>query len=511
MVTPSALWVFHVAGQESTLSGEDGLILWSGVFGALRGVGVESRGEAVALASTASITALGLLALGAGQGAAGCAAGGTRDGCCLGGARTAAGSAALLSLLFAGHMRSVVAEDLIALQHLSLGLAVGLGGAFGGYQAEKPAVEHRSLSLSLLGLSAASSSFSALLLSPSPVLTDIPSSFALFAHHALIGSLFSLGSAAHSALSAVRTSPPPGLGSQRDILHGHLVWACTFLGAHSVGPLCHNDSLSALGRAADLLSDRALELRPIFALAASALISPQLAPTADGHRALAPHDASSADFLVSHVHAFSAHVTSLLLAKGIFYSRDSRFVSSKGDLGWRFPCDGPGRGGSCQISAWDHLFLGAFWCFNGAAVLLFEILWGRQSCWGALSTAGFTAIDPSFSSSALSVCGWLRDFLWNESGQVMGGYGSSLAPYTLLFLLSHFVWSLSLMFLFSGRGYWQELVESILWAHLKLRVVPSLSPRALSITAGRAVGLVHFLAGGVGAAGTFSVGRLLGV
>jgi hypothetical protein len=44
------------------------------------------------------------------------------------------------------------------------------------------------------------------------------------------------------------------------------------------------------------------------------------------------------------------------------------------------------------------------------------------------------------------------------------------------------------MFLFSGRGYWQELIESILWSHNKLKVAPAIQPRALSITQGRAVG-----------------------
>ena len=33
--------------------------------------------------------------------------------------------------------------------------------------------------------------------------------------------------------------------------------------------------------------------------------------------------------------------------------------------------------------------------------------------------------------------------------------------YGLMFLGAHFVWAFSLMFLFSGRGYWQELIESI--------------------------------------------------
>jgi photosystem I P700 chlorophyll a apoprotein A1 len=58
---------------------------------------------------------------------------------------------------------------------------------------------------------------------------------------------------------------------------------------------------------------------------------------------------------------------------------------------------------------------------------------------------------------------------------------SSLSAYGLLFLGAHFVWAFSLMFLFSGRGYWQELIESIIWAHNKLRVAPAIQPRALSI------------------------------
>ncbi|KAK8488741.1 hypothetical protein V6N13_130564 [Hibiscus sabdariffa] len=44
------------------------------------------------------------------------------------------------------------------------------------------------------------------------------------------------------------------------------------------------------------------------------------------------------------------------------------------------------------------------------------------------------------------------------------------------------------MFLFSGRGYWQELIESIVWAHNKLKVAPATQPRALSIVQRRAVG-----------------------
>ena len=48
------------------------------------------------------------------------------------------------------------------------------------------------------------------------------------------------------------------------------------------------------------------------------------------------------------------------------------------------------------------------------------------------------------------------------------------------------------MFLFSGRGYWQELIESILWLHNILKVAPAIQPRALSITQGHAVGVAHY-------------------
>ncbi|CAA2962592.1 photosystem I P700 apo A1, partial (chloroplast), partial [Olea europaea subsp. europaea] len=50
-------------------------------------------------------------------------------------------------------------------------------------------------------------------------------------------------------------------------------------------------------------------------------------------------------------------------------------------------------------------------------------------------------------------------------------------------------------FLFSGCGYWQELIKSIVWAHNKFKVVPRL--RALGIVQGRVVGVTHYLLGGI--------------
>ena len=61
----------------------------------------------------------------------------------------------------------------------------------------------------------------------------------------------------------------------------------------------------------------------------------------------------------------------------------------------------------------------------------------------------------------------------------------------------------------SGRGYWQELIESILWAHYKIKVIPSIEPRALSITQGRAVGLAHYILGGIATTWSFFISRMV--
>jgi photosystem I P700 chlorophyll a apoprotein A1 len=107
--------------------------------------------------------------------------------------------------------------------------------------------------------------------------------------------------------------------------------------------------------------------------------------------------------------------------------------------------------------------------------------------------------------------GWLHEFLWVQASQVIQSYGSSLSAYGLLFLAAHFIWAFSLMFLFSGRGHWQELIESIVWAHNKLKVVPAIQPRALSIVQGCAVGVAHYLLGGIVTTWAFFLARIIAV
>jgi photosystem I P700 chlorophyll a apoprotein A1 len=51
-------------------------------------------------------------------------------------------------------------------------------------------------------------------------------------------------------------------------------------------------------------------------------------------------------------------------------------------------------------------------------------------------------------------------YVYGHNRHVIQSYGSALSAYGLIFLGAHFIWAFSLMFLFSGRGYWQELNQS---------------------------------------------------
>ncbi|MBD3880944.1 photosystem I core protein PsaA [Phormidium tenue FACHB-886] len=376
---------------------------------------------------------------------------------------------------------------------------------------------------------------------PYPYLaTDYPTQLSIFTHHMWIGGFFIVGAGAHASIFMVRDYDPARNANNlldrvirhRDAIISHLNWVCIFLGFHSFGLYVHNDTMRALGRPQDMFSDTAIQLQPVFAqwiqnlhsLAPGATAPNATAPASfafgggavavGGKVAMMPIALGTADFMVHHIHAFTIHVTVLILLKGVLFARSSRLIPDKANLGFRFPCDGPGRGGTCQVSGWDHVFLGLFWMYNALSVAIFHFSWKMQSdVWGTVGSDGTVShiTGGNFAQSAITINGWLRDFLWAQAAQVINSYGSALSAYGLLFLGAHFVWAFSLMFLFSGRGYWQELIESIVWAHNKLRVAPSIQPRALSIIQGRAVGVAHYLLGGIVTTWAFFLARIISV
>ncbi|BAZ04224.1 photosystem I core protein PsaA [Calothrix sp. NIES-3974] len=398
---------------------------------------------------------------------------------------------------------------------------------------------------------------------PYPYLaTDYATVLSLFTHHVWIGGFLIVGGAAHAAIYFVRDyDPAENLNNvldrvlrHRDAIISHLAWVCQFLGFHSFAMYCHNDTMRAFGRPQDMFSDTGIQLQPVFAqwvqhihtsavglagqaaqplgnvfgglhnlqLAGVGHTAPGLTEPVSyafgggvlavgGKVAMMPITLGTADFLIHHIHAFTIHVTVLVLLKGVLFARSSRLIPDKANLGFRFPCDGPGRGGTCQVSAWDHVFLGLFWMYNSLSMVIFHFFWKMQSdVWGTVGADGVVnhITGGNFATASITNNGWLRDFLWAQSSQVITSYNSALSGYGLMFLGGHFIFGFSLMFLFSGRGYWQELIESIVWAHNKLKVAPAIQPRALSIIHGRAVGVAHYLLGGIVTTWAFFLARM---
>jgi photosystem I P700 chlorophyll a apoprotein A1 len=369
---------------------------------------------------------------------------------------------------------------------------------------------------------------------------DYGTQLSLFTHHMWIGCFLIVGAGAHGAIFMVRDYDPAKnvnnlldrVLRHRDAIISHLNWVCIWLGFHSFGLYIHNDTMRALGRPQDMFSDKAIQLQPIFAQWIQGIHASAAGNTAPfatepasyafggatvavaGKVALMPIALGTADFMVHHIHAFTIHVTVLILLKGLLYARSSRLIPDKASLGFRFPCDGPGRGGTCQVSGWDHVFLGLFWMYNSISVVIFHFSWKMQSdVWGTVSPDGTVShvTGGNFAESAITINGWLRDFLWAQAANVINSYGSALSAYGIMFLAGHFIFAFSLMFLFSGRGYWQELIESIVWAHNKLRLAPAIQPRALSIIQGRAVGVAHYLLGGIVTTWAFFLARSLSI
>jgi len=364
----------------------------------------------------------------------------------------------------------------------------------------------------------------------------------LFTHHMWIGGLFIVGAGAHAGIAMVRDYDPAKhidnvldrILKARDALISHLNWVCMWLGFHSFGLYIHNDTMRALGRPQDMFSDSAIQLQPIFAqwvqsIQASAVGTSLLAGTAEalphkalsevfngslvevgGKVAIAPIPLGTADLMIHHIHAFQIHVTVLILLKGVLYARSSRLIPDKASLGFRFPCDGPGRGGTCDSSSWDAMYLAMFWALNLIAWVTFYWHWKHLAIW-----QGNVA---QFNESGTYLMGWFRDYLWLNSAQLINGYNpfgvNSLSPWAWMFLFGHLVWATGFMFLISWRGYWQELIETLVWAHQRTPIANLVGwrdkPVALSIVQARLVGLAHFTIGNILTFGAFVIASTSG-
>ncbi|PIN08300.1 Photosystem I [Handroanthus impetiginosus] len=185
-------------------------------------------------------------------------------------------------------------------------------------------------------------------------------------------------------------------------------WACTFLGFHSFGLYIHNDNLSALGHPKDISSG--------------------------WQGGFVTYSVTNRGFLVHHIYAYTIHVMVSILLKGVLFACSSSLILDKVNLGFHFPCDGPGRGSD---------------------------VWDNMSDQGIVThiTGG------NFMQNSVTINGWLPHFLW-------------------FFII--YIWPFS-----------QELIKSIVWARNKLQVSPATQSKVLSIVQGHAVGVTYYLLGGI--------------
>jgi photosystem I P700 chlorophyll a apoprotein A2 len=134
---------------------------------------------------------------------------------------------------------------------------------------------------------------------------------------------------------------------------------------------------------------------------------------------------------------------------------------------------------------------------NTNAWLMFYVHWKNLLLWQGAST--------KFEDSSTFLNGWFRDYLWFNSASLIRGYdtlgSNDISVWAWAFLGAHLCWATGFMFLISWRGYWQELVDSIVFMHLKTPFLFNIwsgnriTPQALSIVQARFIGLVHFSVG----------------
>ena len=305
---------------------------------------------------------------------------------------------------------------------------------------------------------------------------DFTTEAALYTHHQYIAGFLMVGAFAHGAIFFVRDYDPElnknnvlaRMLEHKEAIISHLSWASLFLGFHTLGLYIHNDTVVAFGQ-----PEKQILFEPLFAeyiQAASGkavyqfnvLLASSTSPaTAAGNQVWLPGwleainnpktdlflKIGPGDFLVHHAIALGLHVTALILVKGALDARGSKLMPDKKDFGYSFPCDGPGRGGTCDISAWDAFYLAMFWMLNTIGWVTFYWHWKHMTIWGG---------NPGqFDESSNYIMGWLRDYLWLNSSPLINGYNpfgmNNLSVWSWMFLFGHLIWATGFMF---TPSYW---------------------------------------------------------
>ena len=284
----------------------------------------------------------------------------------------------------------------------------------------------------------------------------------LYLHHSSIASFLMMGYFGHGGIMLIRDyiwlratkGPTYRMLDSKSPLISHLSLLCLWLGFHTCAVYIHNDTMLAFGE-----EEKEILIEPVF----PQIIPQGCVPIRALYSGNIEGKLSPGDFTAHHAIALGLHLSILILLKGCLHARGSKLMADKIHTPWAFACDGPHRGGTCDISAWDSNYLATFWSLNTGEWIRFYFHWKH------LRLRENTVFQ--FDESSFHLNAWFGDYLWFNSSPLIHAYNTfganDLCIWAWAFLAAHLSWATGFMFLISWRGYWQELMDIYLYMHLK--------------------------------------------
>ena len=286
---------------------------------------------------------------------------------------------------------------------------------------------------------------------------DLATSSTTYLHHSWIDSLAISASSLHLTIYSIRdythscdmTISSTILLADKSSALSSITYMATYLGYHTLSIYIHNDT--CLSSSSHSL---AISLEPVLSQLVQESGGKHLSNTSSTLQqvpssnkslssSLSPLD--SGDLLTHHSIAVGLHITTLILLKGCIDSKFTYLYPDKTQQHYAFSCDGPSRGGTCDISSWDSFYLSSFWILNTLAWTTFFFHWKHLT----LLTSSASLLD----NASTYLNGWFRDYLWFNSSALIQGYNThganDLSTWSWIFLGAHLLFATGFMFLIS--------------------------------------------------------------
>ncbi len=286
---------------------------------------------------------------------------------------------------------------------------------------------------------------------------DLTTSSTIYLHHSWISSITILGSFSHLSIYLLRdfiqskscATPLSMILGDKSSYLSTLTYVTIFLGCHTLGIYVHNDTCMSFTHLTYTLS-----LDPILSQLIQVLVGKHLSNTSNTSQPLLVFNKSFSSFLFAlnpgdlythHSISLGLHVTTLILLKGCLDSHFTHHYPDKIQQQYSFSCDGPSRGGTCDVSSWDSFYLASFWELNTLAWITFYYHWKHLIL--------YSSSPLLFDMASIYLNGWFRDYLWFNSSSLIQGYNTyganDLSIWSWVFLGAHLLFATGFMFLIS--------------------------------------------------------------